>query len=219
MRSPEASIVPARTQFTFPVPARIVVLVSGSGTLLQALIDATAEPGYPATIVAVCADRARIEGLARAERAGLPGFAVRLADHPDRAAWDAALTDAVDAHHPDLVVSAGFMKILGPRFLDRFGGRIINTHPALLPAFPGAHAVADALAYGVRVAGCTVHLVDAGVDTGPILAQEAVSVIAGDTEATLHERIKVVERRLLVDVVARLAEQGCTVNGRKVSIP
>ncbi len=169
--------------------------------------------------MAVGADRAGIEGLARAERAGLPAFTARLRDHADRAAWDGALTAAVAAHEPDLVVSAGFMKILGPAFLDRFGGRVINTHPALLPSFPGAHAVSDALAYGVQVTGSTVHLVDGGVDSGPIIAQEPVAVAPGDDEAGLHERIKAVERRLLVDVVARMAREGYTVDGRKVSIP
>ncbi|CRK59904.1 Phosphoribosylglycinamide formyltransferase [Alloactinosynnema sp. L-07] len=170
-------------------------------------------------IVAVGADRKNIEGLARADRARIPSFAVRVGDHADRAAWDVALTDAVAAHEPDLVVSAGFMKIFGPRFLDRFANRVVNTHPALLPSFPGAHAVADALAHGVRVTGSTVHLVDSGIDTGPIIAQEAVPVAAGDDEATLHERIKTVERRLLVDVVTRMARDGYTVDGRKVSIP
>lgn len=164
-------------------------------------------------------DRPQVEALARAGRRGIPAFVVRLPDHPDRAAWDVALTEAVAEHRPDLVVSAGFMKILGPAFLGRFGGRTINTHPALLPAFPGAHAVADALAYGVRVTGCTVHLVDDGVDTGPILAQEAVPIAPGDGEDDVHERIKVVERRLLVEIVAELARRGCTVDGRKVSIP
>jgi len=200
------------------VPARVVVLVSGSGTLLQAVLDASADPGFPVRVVAVGADRAGIEGLARAERAGVPGFTVRLRDHADRAAWDTALADAVAEYEPDLVVSAGFMKILGPAFLERFAGRVVNTHPALLPAFPGAHAVADAVAHGVRVTGCTVHLVDAGVDTGPIVAQEAVRVSPGDDAGTLHERIKVVERRLLVDVIALMARQGYTVHGRKVSI-
>lgn len=198
------------------VPARVVVLVSGSGTLLQAVLDAT---DLPVRVVAVGADRTGIEGLARAERAGVPNFVVRLKDHPDRDAWDRALTAAVAAHEPDLVVSAGFMKILGPGFLDAFGGRVVNTHPALLPAFPGAHAVADAIAHGVRVTGATVHLVDAGVDTGPIVAQEAVRVSPGEDAGTLHERIKVVERRLLVDVIALLTRQGYTVHGRKVSIP
>jgi formyltetrahydrofolate-dependent phosphoribosylglycinamide formyltransferase len=201
------------------VPARIVVLVSGSGTLLQALLDASADPDYPVRVVAVGADRSGIEGLARAERAGVPGFVTRLRDHPDRDAWDKALTEAVEAYEPDLVVSAGFMKILGATFLERFAGRVLNTHPALLPAFPGAHAVGDALAHGVLVTGCTVHLVDAGVDTGPIVAQQAVPVEPDDDVATLHERIKVVERRLLVDVVALLAREGYTVHGRKVSIP
>jgi formyltetrahydrofolate-dependent phosphoribosylglycinamide formyltransferase len=198
------------------LPARVVVLVSGSGTLLQAVLDAA---DLPVRVVAVGADRSGIAGLARAEAAGVPGFVVRLKDHPDRAAWDRALTKAVAAYEPDLVVSAGFMKILGPEFLETFGGRVLNTHPALLPAFPGAHAVADALAYGVRVTGCTVHLVDAGVDTGPIVAQEAVSVEPGEDVDALHERIKVVERRLLVDVIALLTRQGYTVHGRKVSIP
>ncbi|MCP3798780.1 phosphoribosylglycinamide formyltransferase [Allokutzneria sp. A3M-2-11 16] len=202
-----------------PVPARIVALVSGSGTLLQALLDAVGAGDYPATVVAVGADRTGIEGLARARRHGVPGFTVRLRDHADRAAWDRALAEEIAAHEPDLVVSAGFMKILGPAVLERFGGRVINTHPALLPAFPGAHAVADAIAYGVKVTGCTVHLVDAGVDTGPILAQEAVAVLPGETETDLHERIKEVERRMLVDVLAELARKGCTVTGREVNIP
>ncbi len=193
--------------------------MSGSGTLLQALIDASATSDYPVRIVAVGADRLGTEGLARAERAAIPNFVVRLPDHPDRAAWDDALTNAVTAYRPDLVVSAGFMKIVGPSFLAAFGGRILNTHPALLPSFPGAHPVADALAHGVKVTGCTVHLVDGGTDTGPIVAQETVLVEPDDTEPELHERIKVVERRMLVDVVGRLARQGCTVHGRKVSIP
>ncbi|MGO1054151.1 phosphoribosylglycinamide formyltransferase [Crossiella sp. CA198] len=200
-------------------PVRIVALVSGSGTLLQALLDAAAVPDYPATVVAVGADRGGIEGLARAERAGIPTFTVRLREHADRAAWNTALAEAVQACQPDLVVSAGFMKILGPDFLARFGGRVVNTHPALLPAFPGAHAVADAVAYGVKVTGCTVHLVDAGVDTGPILAQGAVDVRPGEGLDQLHERIKTVERGLLVDTIARLAAHGCTVTGREVSIP
>lgn len=205
-------------QLRLPVPARVAVLVSGTGTLLQALLDA-AGPDYPASVVAVGADRAGAGGLQRAADRGLPVFVVELAQHPDRASWDVALTEAVAAHRPDLVVTAGFMKILGLAFLDRFGGRIVNTHPALLPAFPGPHPVADALAHGVRVTGATMHLVDAGVDTGPILAQRAVEVLPGDTEQRLHERIKVVERRMLVEVVAELVRCGCTVTGRKVSLP
>ncbi|MBP2476269.1 phosphoribosylglycinamide formyltransferase-1 [Crossiella equi] len=209
--------MPQRLRWDAPV--RIVALVSGSGTLLQALLDACAKDDYPATVVAVGADRTAIEGLARAERAGLPTFSVRVRDHADRAAWNTALADAVAAHTPDLVVSAGFMKILGEDFLSRFGGRVVNTHPALLPAFPGAHAVADAVAYGVKVTGCTVHLVDAGVDTGPILAQGAVDVRPGEGVDDLHERIKTVERSLLVETIDRLATHGCTVTGREVSIP
>jgi phosphoribosylglycinamide formyltransferase-1 len=201
---------------------RLVVLVSGSGTNLQALIDAVAEAGpaaYGAKIVAVGADRDGIEGLARAERAGLPVFVRRVKDYADREEWDAALTEAVAAHEPDLVVSAGFMKILGKEFLARFGGRIVNTHPALLPSFPGAHGVRDALAYGVKVTGGTVHFVDDGVDTGPIIAQGVVEVRDEDDEGSLHERIKEVERRLLVDVVGRLARHGYRIEGRKVLIP
>jgi len=202
-----------------PVPARVVVLVSGSGTLLQALLDATADPGYPARVVAVGADRTDIEGLVRARRRDVPAFSVRIADHADRAGWDAALAKAVTEHQPDLVVSAGFMKILGAGFRDAVGCPMINTHPALLPAFPGVHPVADALAYGVKVTGATVHLVDAGVDSGPVLAQRAVEVQPGDTVDSLHERIKISERRLLVSTVAALARQGATVTGREVSIP
>ncbi|MCG5220710.1 phosphoribosylglycinamide formyltransferase [Streptosporangium sp. KLBMP 9127] len=194
--------------------ARLVVLVSGSGTNLQALLDAAADVGYGVRVVAVGADRTDIEGLARAERAGIPVFVERVADHPDRRAWDEALAAEIAAHRPDLVVSAGFMKILGPQVLDRF--TVINTHPALLPAFPGAHAVREALAYGVKVTGCTVHLVDAGVDTGPVIAQEAVAVLPDDDEATLHERIKTVERRLLVEIVGRFAREGWTLTGRSV---
>jgi phosphoribosylglycinamide formyltransferase 1 len=202
-----------------PVPARVVVLVSGSGTLLQALLDATAEPGYPAAVVAVGADRGGIEGLARGARAGVPTFVEPLRGHPDRASWNEALTAAVVAHRPDLVVSAGFMKILGADFLDAVGCPVLNTHPALLPAFPGAHPVADTLAYGVKVTGATVHLVDRGVDTGPVVAQAPVGVRPGDTADELHERIKTEERRLLVGTVAALARTGATVSGREVTIP
>lgn len=195
---------------------RLVVLVSGSGTNLQALLDACADPAYGAAVVAVGADRGDIEGLRRAEKAGLPAFVCAVADHPSRADWDAALTAEVGAHAPDLVVLAGFMKIVGPAFLAAFGGRCVNTHPALLPAFPGAHGVRDALAYGVRVTGATVHLVDAGVDTGPIIAQAAVPVLDDDDEATLHERIKGVERDLFTEVIGRLAREGFRVENRVV---
>ncbi|MEU5398793.1 phosphoribosylglycinamide formyltransferase [Streptomyces sp. NPDC005963] len=201
-------------------PARLVVLVSGSGTNLQALLDAcAADPEFGARVVAVGADRDGIAGLERAREAGLPVFVCRVKDHEDRAAWDRALADATASHEPDLVVSAGFMKIVGKEFLARFGGRCINTHPALLPSFPGAHGVRDALAYGARVTGCTVHFVDDGVDTGPIIAQGAVQVRQEDDEAALHERIKEVERALLVEVVGRLARNGYRIEGRKVVIP
>jgi phosphoribosylglycinamide formyltransferase 1 len=200
------------------VSARLVVLVSGAGTNLQALLDACTDPAYGAAIVAVGADRHDIEGLARAERADVPTFVVRVKDHETRDSWDAALTEAVAAYEPDLVVSAGFMKILGKRFLDLFGGRVINTHPALLPSFPGTHATRDALDHGVKVTGCTAHFVDAGIDTGPIIAQEAVPVLDDDDEDTLHERIKDVERPLLVRTVGRLVREGWTIESRRVRI-
>jgi phosphoribosylglycinamide formyltransferase-1 len=183
--------------------ARIVVLLSGTGSLCEALLAATDDPAYPATVVAVGSDRPAA-GLEHARSRGLPTFVCALGDHPDRAAWDRALAEAVEAYRPDLVVSAGFMKIVGPAVLGAFGDRLVNTHPALLPSFPGAHAVRDALAAGAAETGATVHLVDAGIDTGPVLAQRSVPVLPDDDEATLHERIKTVERELLVDTVARL---------------
>jgi phosphoribosylglycinamide formyltransferase 1 len=187
------------------VTFRVVVLVSGSGTLLQALVDAVAAGDVPVKIVAVGADRPQAFGLERARGAGIPTFCVPLAAGEDREAWDVDLTAAVDAHDPDLVVCAGFMKLVGRAFLERFGGRTINTHPALLPAFPGMHGPRDALAYGVKVSGATVFVVDAGVDTGTILAQEPVPVLPDDTVGSLHERIKVVERALLIECVRKLS--------------
>ncbi|MGO0576635.1 phosphoribosylglycinamide formyltransferase [Ornithinimicrobium panacihumi] len=180
-----------------PAPLRVVALVSGSGTLLQAVLDAAADPGYGVQVVAVGADREGIAGLERAETRGVPTFVVPVGAHPDRAAWDRALASAIGAHRPDVVLSAGFMKILGPTVLAEHA--VINTHPALLPSFPGAHGVRDALAHGVKVTGCTLHQVDADVDTGPILAQRAVDVLEGDDEESLHERIKVAEREMLVE--------------------
>jgi phosphoribosylglycinamide formyltransferase-1 len=200
-------------------PARIVVLVSGSGTNLQALIDAEkAGPAFGATVVAVGADRTDIRGLERAEQAGIPTFALRVKDFATREDWDRALRDRVAEYQPDLVVSAGFMKLLGPDFLTAFGGRVINTHPALSPSFPGMHGPADALAYGVKITGCTVFFVAGGVDDGPIIAQAAVPVEPGDDTESLHERIKTAERALLVDVVGRLARHGWTIDDRKVSL-
>jgi len=211
--------VPATFGPYVPGPARLVVLVSGSGTNLQALLDASADPAYGATMVAVGADRDGTGGLARAEAAAVPTFVCRVDDHADRTAWDARLTGLVTTYAPDLVVSAGFRRLVGPRFLAAFGGVYLNTHNALLPSFPGVHGPRDALAYGVKVTGATLFVVDAGVDTGPIVAQTAVPVADGDDEATLHERIKVAEREMLVEYVGRLARTGFTLHGRKVTIP
>lgn len=199
-------------------PARIVVLVSGSGTNLQALLDASADPAYGAAVVAVGADRDGTRGLERAVEAGVETFVERLRDHEDRASWDAALTAAVAAHEPDLVVLAGFMKLVGPGFLAAFPGRVLNTHPALCPAFPGTSGPADALAYGVKVTGATLFVVDEGVDTGPIVAQTAVPVADDDTVEALHERIKTAERRMLADAVGLLAREGYRLEGRRVVV-
>jgi len=197
-------------------PARLVVLASGTGSLLASLLR-TARGEYPGRVVAVGVDR-DCPAVDVAKAADVPVFCVRLSDHPDRGAWDVAITEATAAYQPDLIVSAGFMKILGPRFLSCFMGRVLNTHPALLPAFPGAHAVPATLEYGVKVSGATVHLVDAGTDTGPVLAQAVVPVLDDDDEASLHERIKVVERRLLAEVIAEVATRGVTWIGRKATI-
>jgi formyltetrahydrofolate-dependent phosphoribosylglycinamide formyltransferase len=197
----------------------VVVLASGSGSTLQALLDAAGDPAYGVRVVAVGADRDGTGALDRARAAGVDTFVSRPADHPDRAAWDLALAQQVAAHRPDLVVSAGFMRLAGEAFLARFAGRFVNSHPALLPAFPGMHGPRDALAYGAKVSGATLFVVDGGVDTGPIVAQRAVPVLDGDDEESLHERIKVEERAMLVDVVGRLAREGWTVTGRKVTIP
>jgi phosphoribosylglycinamide formyltransferase-1 len=196
----------------------VLVLVSGSGSNLQALLDASAADGYGGQVVAVGADRDGIQATDRARAAGVPVFTRRVRDFPDRAAWDAALAADCAGYAPELIVLAGFMKLLGPAFLGEFGGRVINTHPALLPAFPGMHAVRDALAYGVRVTGCTVFIVDPGTDTGPVIAQAAVTVHDDDDEAALHERIKVTERALLVETVGRMVRDGWTEAGRKVRI-
>lgn len=186
---------------------------------MQPLLQASAEPSYGAQVVAVGADRDGIEALARADRAGVPTFVHRVREHAERADWDAALTETVASYEPDLVISAGFLKLVGAAFLERFAGRYINSHPALLPSFPGMHGPRDALAYGVKVSGCTLFVVDAGVDSGPIIAQAAVPVLDGDDETVLHERIKVAERDLLVDMVGRMVRDGWTVDGRKVRIP
>ena len=193
--------------------ARLVVLVSGEGTNLQALIDACADPGYGATVVAVGADRDNTGAFARAAKADIPTFTLKVGDFGSRGEWDRALADACQRYEPELIVCAGFMKLVGRSFLDRFNGRCLNTHPALLPSFPGMHGVRDALEYGVKVTGCTVFIVDEGVDAGPVLAQACVPVHDDDDEATLHERIKVAERALLVDTVGRMAREGWSVTG------
>lgn len=201
---------------TLARPARLVVLVSGSGTNLQAILDAATDPAYGAEVVAVGADRADIEGLRRAERHGVPTFVLRVPDFADRAAWDKALADAVAGYQPDLVVLAGFMKLVGDDFMAAFGGRTVNTHPALSPSFPGMTGPKDALEYGVKVTGCTLFVVDAGVDTGPIVDQRAVPVLDDDDVASLHERIKTAERDMLVENVGRMAREGFTITDRKV---
>ncbi len=184
--------------------ARLVVLASGAGTLLQALLDAQRDPSFPGQVVAVVCDRVEAQALVRAGRHGAAAEVVPVADYEDRGAWDRALADKVAAHRPDLVVLAGFMKILSPEFLHRFSGRVINTHPGLLPAYPGAHAVRDALEAGASIAGASVIWVDEGVDTGAVIAHTEVPVFDGDDESSLHERIKVVERDMLVRVVCEL---------------
>ncbi|PAY22730.1 phosphoribosylglycinamide formyltransferase [Dietzia natronolimnaea] len=198
-------------------PCRVVLLASGAGTLAQSVLDSAGGSDCPYRVVGLVSDR-HCEAVSRAEDAGLSTIVIRPADHPDRSAWDSALTEAVCGMRPDWIVSAGFMRILGEAFLGEFAGRVLNTHPALLPSFPGAHAVRDALAYGVMVTGCTVHLVDAGVDTGPVVAQCAVDVLSDDTESSLHERIKIVERELLVDILEAAARGRLHIEGRKVHL-
>ncbi len=197
-------------------PARIVALVSGSGTNLQALLDACSETSYGARVVAVGADREDIEGLARAERAGIPTFVRRVGDFETREGWDSALATVVERFEPDLVVLAGFMKLVSTDFLSRFV--TLNTHPALCPSFPGMHGPRDALDYGVKVSGATLFVVDGGVDTGPIVAQTTVPVADDDDVESLHERIKAAERAMLVDAVGRIAREGISVEGRRVRI-
>ena len=181
---------------------RIAVLASGRGSNLQALLDAIADGEVDAEVVAVVSDQADAYGLERARQRGIPAVAHPLPRGGDRARWDRELTELVAGFEPDLVASAGFMKLVGADFLARFGGRTINTHPALLPSFPGMHGPRDALRAGVKVSGATVFVVDAGVDTGKILLQGAVDVRDDDDVESLHERIKVVERGLLIQAVS-----------------
>ncbi len=194
------------------------MLASGTGTNLQALLGAGADPAYGARVVAVGSDRGGSEALRRAERSGVPTFVLRVGDFVGREGWDRALADRVAEYRPDLVVLAGFLKLTGPAFLDRFDGRTVNTHPSLLPAFPGMHAPATALEYGVQLSGATLFVVDAGVDTGPIVAQCVVAVEGDDDAESLHERIKAAEQAMLVETVGRMVREGYTVDGRRVTI-
>lgn len=194
--------------------ARVVVLISGTGSNMAALMEAAKDPAYGAEIVAVGTDREGTRGVEVAQAAGVPTFVVPFRSFSDRSAWDTAMSDRISEHAPDLVVSAGFMRILGPAVIGRH--QAVNIHPALLPSFPGAHAVRDALAHGVRITGTTIHFLDEGVDSGPIIDQVAVPVEDGDDESSLHERIKVVERRMLVDTVGRLSREGWSIDGRHV---
>ncbi|WP_017574235.1 phosphoribosylglycinamide formyltransferase [Nocardiopsis kunsanensis] len=194
----------------------MVVLISGTGSNMSALLDACRAPEYGAQVVAVGSDRPGAGGLERAEADGVPTFVVPFRDYTDRSEWDTAMSDRIAAFEPDLVVSAGFMRILGPAVVGRHAA--INIHPALLPSFPGAHAVREALAHGVRITGTTIHFLDEGVDSGPIIDQATVPVEDGDDEAALHERIKIVERRMLVDTVGELARRGWNVDGRHVRL-
>jgi phosphoribosylglycinamide formyltransferase-1 len=184
------------------VTARLVVLASGSGTTLQAVLDAAADPDFGARVVAAGTDRPGCPAMARAAAAGVPTFAVPLAGYADRADWNVALAEAIAGHRPDLVLLAGFMRVLDAATVSRF--EMVNTHPSLLPSFPGGHAVNDALAHGVKITGVTVHRVDAGVDSGPILAQAAVPVLDGDTADTLRQRIQAAEKPLFLDTIRRL---------------
>lgn len=199
-------------------PARLVVLISGTGSIMTALTRAAGDPEFGATVAAVVTDNPDAPGLQSAADARIPTAVVALSDFPDRLTWDQALARTIGTFEPTLVVCAGFMKLLGEPTLTAFAGRVVNTHPALLPAFPGARAVQDALAAGVKITGCTVMIVDEGVDTGPILAQAAVPVRDDDTQATLHGRIKDVERDLVVSTVGTMVRSGWTVEGRKTTL-
>jgi phosphoribosylglycinamide formyltransferase-1 len=186
-------------------PPRIVILASGTGSTLQAILDAAADPDFEGEIVAAGTDVKGCPAMIRAEEHGIPTFAVELHSFADRSAWNAALIDELDQLAPDLVVLAGFMRVLAAEVVRRF--RIVNTHPALLPAFAGAHAVRDALAAGVTTAGVTVHWVDEGVDTGPVIVQAEVPVLPGDTEDTLRARIQETEKPLYVNAIRQICRE------------
>jgi phosphoribosylglycinamide formyltransferase-1 len=182
----------------------LVVLISGGGSNLRALLDVSEDAEFPARVVAVGADR-DADGLAHAEEYGIPTFSAALSNFPDREAWGDALLQQIEVWQPDLVVLSGFMKLLPPRVVAALSPKLINTHPAYLPEFPGAHGVRDALAAGVSETGASVIVVDNGVDSGPIISQQRVPVLPSDSETELHERIKVVERQLLLQAVLDIA--------------
>jgi phosphoribosylglycinamide formyltransferase 1 len=200
-------------------PMRLAVLISGSGTNLAALLARIdADPGFGGEVVVVGSDRPEAAGLDLARRAGLPVVAEPLGAFPDRDAWEADLRRGLELHRPDAVILAGFMRVLSGSFLSAWPGRVLNTHPSLLPAFRGAHAVREALAHGVKLTGSTVHLVDELVDHGPIVAQRAVEVRSDDTEASLHARIKAVEHELLPSCVKLLCQGRLSVEDRHVRV-
>lgn len=202
-----------------PDRSRLAVLVSGSGTNLQALLDAiAADPDFGGDVVVVGSDQPDAGGLDRARRAGIATVSTAVSDHPDRATWEDALVAALQDHRPDAVVLAGFMRILSGAFLRHWPGRVINTHPSILPAFRGAHAVREALDWGVKVTGCTVHLVDEQVDHGPIVAQRVVEVREDDDEDSLHDRIKAVEHELMPACVKLLCQGRLHLDGRHVRV-
>ena len=196
---------------------RIAVLASGGGSNLQAIIDAATADDYPAEIVVVISDRPEAPALVRAQRAGIASTAVDWAGYDDRGVFTKAVCDTAEDHGARALVLAGFMRILAPVAIDRFPHRIVNIHPALLPAFPGAHAVREALDNGVKVTGVTIHFVDEEVDRGPIIYQEAVAVLPDDDEATLRNRIQAVEHRVYPRIVAALATGDLSVDGRIVT--
>lgn len=202
------------------IEARLGVLVSGGGTNLQAILDAARDPGYPARVVVVISDRDGVRALERADAAGVDAAIVRLEDFPDRASFTRAVMDELEKRQVDIVATAGYMKVLAPSMFERYAGRILNTHPSLLPSFPGyaRKVLRETLASGVKVSGATIHFLDEGTDTGPIVFQECVRVEEGDTPETLHARIQDVEHRLLPEAIRLLAEERLSVEGRRVRI-
>lgn len=199
-------------------PLRLAVLASGRGSNLGAILDACRRESFPARVVVVVSDRQDAVALERARAAGVDAVFVDPRAHADRSAYDAALLATLGRHRPGLVCLAGFMRLLGPAFVSAWAGRLVNIHPSLLPAFPGLHAQRQALEYGVKVSGATVHFVDAGVDTGPVILQSSVPVLADDTEDSLAARILVEEHRLYPEAIRLFAEGRLTISDRRVSV-